>query len=179
MRPRLKDTDLPKRVYLRRGAYYYVAADGRWLPLGRTREGLEWRAELAANQMERIDILRRVKQASAKLTHRSQGRRAVTCDLQDADLVSMLDAANWRCAVTQTPFSMRKFGNRYPFAPSIDRIDSQAGYTRTNCRVVCLAANFAMNVWGHGVLWAMLTHFRANERAVLDCQIQTAPKPHE
>lgn len=34
MRPRKTDRHLPKSVYRRRGAYYYVRA-GRWLPLGR------------------------------------------------------------------------------------------------------------------------------------------------
>lgn len=49
---------------------------------------------------------------------------------------------NWtgRCALTNLPFS---FGNRhhYPFAPSMDRIDSGLGYTTDNCRFVLFAVN--------------------------------------
>lgn len=39
-----------------------------------------------------------------------------------------------------------------PFMPSIDRTNSAKGYTAGNCRLVCVAANFAMNEWGQGVL---------------------------
>lgn len=44
---------------------------------------------------------------------------------------------------------------RRPLAPSIDRIDSSLGYTRQNCRIVCAAVNYAMNVWGEDVLWRL------------------------
>ena len=45
-----------------------------------------------------------------------------------------------RCAVTNLPFS---FGTQshYPFAPSVDRIDSNKGYTQDNCRFVLFAVN--------------------------------------
>lgn len=35
-RKRRHDTHLPQRVYLRRGKYYFVNLDGKWLPLGST-----------------------------------------------------------------------------------------------------------------------------------------------
>ena len=34
-RKRKVDKHLPRRVYMRRGAYYFVDKDGRWNPLGR------------------------------------------------------------------------------------------------------------------------------------------------
>ncbi len=34
-RKRRKDKHLPQRMYMRRGAYYFVNRDGRWIPLGR------------------------------------------------------------------------------------------------------------------------------------------------
>lgn len=34
-RKRKKDKHLPQRMYMRRGAYYFVDKDGRWVPLGR------------------------------------------------------------------------------------------------------------------------------------------------
>jgi hypothetical protein len=39
-----------------------------------------------------------------------------------------------------------------PFSPSIDRIDTVGGYTTDNVRLVCVAANFALNQWGDDVL---------------------------
>ena len=39
-----------------------------------------------------------------------------------------------------------------PFAPSLDRIDSSKGYVRGNVRLVCMAANFALNQWGDDIL---------------------------
>ena len=34
-RKRRKDKHLPQRMYMRRGAYYFVNKDRRWIPLGR------------------------------------------------------------------------------------------------------------------------------------------------
>lgn len=50
------------------------------------------------------------------------------------------------------------FRNAMPYAPSIDRKDSTKGYTRENCRIVCAAANFAMNTWGDEVLSVMASY---------------------
>lgn len=36
-RKRTKDKDLPSRVYLRHGAYYFAARDGKWTRLGKTK----------------------------------------------------------------------------------------------------------------------------------------------
>ncbi len=41
---------------------------------------------------------------------------------------------------------------RAPWAPSVDRIDSSKGYVPGNVRLVCVAANLAMNEWGEDVL---------------------------
>lgn len=34
-RPRVRDKHLPRRMYCRRGAYYYVSADGKWRQIGK------------------------------------------------------------------------------------------------------------------------------------------------
>lgn len=36
----------------------------------------------------------------------------------------------------------------HPRKATIDRIDSNKGYTMDNCRVVCLAVNIALSTWG-------------------------------
>lgn len=60
-----------------------------------------------------------------------------------------------RCSVSGLDFSFERFDRalvKYPFGPSIDRIDPRKGYTLANTRFVCTATNFAMNQWGSNVL---------------------------
>lgn len=56
-----------------------------------------------------------------------------------------------RCAVSGLEFRNTAVGNgraRHPFMPSLDQIEPGKGYTADNVRLVCVAANFAMNAWG-------------------------------
>jgi hypothetical protein len=39
-----------------------------------------------------------------------------------------------------------------PFAPSLDQIEAGGGYHPGNVRLICVAANFAMNAWGEDAL---------------------------
>lgn len=66
----------------------------------------------------------------------------------------MWEASGGRCSVSGIPFDLNKCvaSRRRPFAVSIDRIDCSAGYTKENCRIVCVAVNYAMSDWGLGVL---------------------------
>lgn len=41
---------------------------------------------------------------------------------------------------------------KHPFVPSVDRKVPELGYVQSNCRVVCLIVNEAMNRWGEGPL---------------------------
>jgi hypothetical protein len=55
------------------------------------------------------------------------------------------------CAISGLPFSLTRFDGvlvKHPFAPSLDRISSQGGYTADNVRLVCIAVNFGMGQWG-------------------------------
>ena len=45
-----------------------------------------------------------------------------------------------------------------PYAPSIDKIDANRGYTPDNCRVICWAFNMAFGYWGEATF---LTLFKA------------------
>ncbi|MDE2097098.1 MAG: hypothetical protein KGL39_07620 [Patescibacteria group bacterium] len=58
------------------------------------------------------------------------------------DLTREWAAATWTgfCAVSGLPFVFGK-QRRFPFSPSIDRIDSSRGYTQDNCRFVLFAVN--------------------------------------
>lgn len=55
------------------------------------------------------------------------------------------------CAVSGLPFDLETGKGRWvkrPFTPSIDRIEAGGPYVESNCRLVCLIVNEAMNAWG-------------------------------
>lgn len=85
--------------------------------------------------------------------------------LSRSDLEKLFDRADGRCEVTGIPFTSdpEYGGSRKPFIPSIDRIDSTKPYELYNCRLVCLAANLAMNEWGERV-FDMLVMGRAYKK---------------
>ena len=81
--------------------------------------------------------------------------RNIPFELTKKDIVELYRDCSGRCAVTGIPldFGKRQKGERYPWIPSIDRIDSTKPYTKENARLVCAATNYAMNKWGEAVLW--------------------------
>lgn len=64
---------------------------------------------------------------------------------------------NGCCLLTGIPLDIetpvRDAGVRVmnPFSPSLDRIDCRKGYTQANTRLVCVAANLAINTFGSEV----------------------------
>lgn len=77
--------------------------------------------------------------------------RATQCGLLWAlswdDFLAMAKRSDGRCAVTGLPFTITD-EPKHPFKPSIDRLDNSTGYSAGNCRLVLMAVNYAMNVWG-------------------------------
>jgi hypothetical protein len=58
----------------------------------------------------------------------------------------MLGRSNGRCEVTGIAFDYeQRIGYFRPYAPSIDRIDPERGYTYDNCMLTCVAMNMARN----------------------------------
>ena len=60
------------------------------------------------------------------------------------------------CAITGMTFSLKRVGTgqaRRPFAPSLDRVDGEGGYTRDNVRLVCQMVNFALNRFGEDTFY--------------------------
>jgi len=80
--------------------------------------------------------------------------RGIPFSLTYEDLEAIIDRAAGRCEVTGIAFSFRKpkKGRTRPWAPSLDRRNSDLGYTKRNVRLVCTAANYAMCDWGDQVL---------------------------
>lgn len=79
-------------------------------------------------------------------------QREMTHKLTKEDLAYFVERCGGRCEVSGIPFSRETIGDREPYAPSIDRIDSSLGYIRDNCRLVCYAVNLALSNWGDDVL---------------------------
>lgn len=90
--------------------------------------------------------------------------------LTEADLERLIERAGGKCEVTRIPFNYQRTGqNRRPWAPSIDRIDSQRGYTPDNVRLVCFAVNIALSDMGDSVLEAICHSY---------CKAQGWEPPH-
>lgn len=86
--------------------------------------------------------------------------RDIEFTLREDDLRSMLASTNGYCSVTGVRLCLDENSTecghtKRPYAPSIDRIDSNIGYAPGNCRIVCISANIAMGRWGEEVLLEM------------------------
>lgn len=140
---------LPKRVYLRHGAYWYAPKSGR--PVRLATEGEFNSLQLAAMAQgilvfnyERhcVDLYR--------VMRRSASCRGLEVTLTLDDVKQLLKEANYRCTLTGILFSGERIpGVRVrPWIPSIDRLDNSKGYVAGNCRVVCAYVNIAINAFG-------------------------------
>ncbi|PJK00794.1 hypothetical protein CO641_02150 [Lysobacteraceae bacterium NML91-0213] len=109
--------------------------------------------------------------ASAKKNAKVRGLEFI---LTVEDVRHLVTESRGLCAVTGIAMSVdrgalpagRKM--RRPWAPSIDRLDSSMGYTLSNCRIVCCAANYAMSQWGEDVLVEMAKAIARRRIARLD-----------
>lgn len=148
-RHRIKDFGLPERVYLRRGTYYYVCpVSGTWKSLGRTMQDVDvGLASLGVSKavmpIGHLGVIYTYCKRNAKA-------RGIAFDLTRADLAAMWARCRGRCELTGIKLDVLRVTGckRRPMAPSIDRIDSRAGYAPGNCRLVCVAVNLAVNEWG-------------------------------
>lgn len=117
--------------------------------------GAEWGAVLQEPAV-RVALLRLWRNA------RSRARASqLTWALGVDDFWRLVAASNGLCAVTAMPFCITS-ESRYPFKASIDRLDNSTGYSIGNCRLVLMAVNYAMNVWGEDLFRAVALSYAAN-----------------
>jgi hypothetical protein len=84
-------------------------------------------------------------------------QRAIEFVLTRDEVVMLYGRTLGRCQVSGIQFNtFRPNGStKRPWYPSLDRIDSSKRYEIDNCRLVCVAVNFAMGEWGEWVLRAV------------------------
>lgn len=129
--------------------------------------GSRFVARLPDNQDGAAEVVRTITKKGFKnlidlyvcqlLSGCSQRSRAkdLEFELTAPDVIAMLTAQNYLCAVSGIPFNISGDKNdpfSRAFAPSIDRINNDVGYTRDNCRIVVRIINYALGVWGDEVL---------------------------
>ena len=95
-----------------------------------------------------------VAERLCKRVKSSGRRRGLDFALDPEYLYQRMERAGFRCPICGVPLAyvLDPAFYRHPWAPSVDRIDSGAGYIYGNVRVVSLIANLAMNKWGADVL---------------------------
>lgn len=89
---------------------------------------------------------------NARKNAKARGRE---CNLTREDMHTLFDRCGGRCEVSGIRLNISHNlgdGDRHAWGASLDRIDPSKGYTLDNCRLVCMAANYAMHTWGEKVL---------------------------
>ena len=157
-------SDMPPCVYKKHGAYYYVK-NNRWLRLSEDKtEALKAYANIASDPYyiapkEGIDkeVIRLF--AGWRQNAKTRGHDFF---ITREDVLSKLREQRYLCAVSSMPFSLARHKNektkRRPYAPSVDRINSNIGYSVDNIRVVCVCVNLAMQDWGDEVITRMAVY---------------------
>lgn len=73
---------------------------------------------------------------------------------------------NGKCLLTNIKLVINECRNtkrsRSPFTMSIDRIDSNQGYTKNNSRLICMAMNLALNEFGEETFQQICEAYLAN-----------------
>ncbi len=97
-------------------------------------------------------------------------KRGIAWQLSELDFFKIVARSVGRCEVTGLALvSSQQIGDqvnfsRNPFAPSIDRVNSNGPYSFDNCRLVAWIVNAAMNVWGDKPFWEMIEAAYINQK---------------
>lgn len=114
----------------------------------------------ARNPWRKVSLVDRVHVANWPAEIFQQAKRRATVKgikftITVEDIKQLALKCQGCCMLTGIPFRFDKLQmgrcHKRPFVPSIDRIDSKAGYSRKNIRIVCAAVNAALGEWGDSV----------------------------
>lgn len=169
-RRREKNLHLPVRMYLRRDCYYHVSTKQgkhKWTRLGRDYHDAIRRYSELEQTIASADLVGEWRRNLYDRAKSGAKKRNIPFELSREDLDMLVERSGYQCAVTGIPFEAPVAGTKSPWTPSLDRIDSNLGYSFENCRLVCVAVNYALNQWGTDVLLRIADGIRAN--AAPDC----------
>ena len=65
--------------------------------------------------------------------------------INDTDIMIIYNKQNGKCAITGTPLTFIVGQNKVPTNMSLDRINSEIGYTVDNTQIVCYIVNIMKN----------------------------------
>lgn len=104
------------------------------------------------------DALWRLSKPVFTSARKNAKRRGISYDLSDAETEFIVYRTHGLCELSGIPFSPEGFTDysRRPWMPSLDRIDNSRGYCAGNTRLICVAANIALNEWGDDVLYRLI-----------------------
>lgn len=104
--------------------------------------------------------------------------RGITWALTPADALDIVVTSNGRCQVTGLRFSADSApgSRKRPFFPSLDRINSGAGYSRENCRLVLAWVNNALASYGDDVFWQIVDRAKKQRKNAERPTAQTTPQ---
>ena len=113
--------------------------------------------------------------------HNSKGGKRANMEktLTFKDIILIVETG--RCQLTNLPFDFQRANktSKNPYAPSLDRIDSQKGYTKENCRIVLAAVNDALGEHADNdilpILEAMVKGIKRNAKKKSVTSIPTRP----
>jgi hypothetical protein len=121
----------------------------------------------AAAPLDHVRLKVAVERAVIRAKKRA-AEKGLQRDINFEWAMNQVVANNFKCEVTGIAFfDPAGDGHKiHPFAPSIDRIDPEMGYTKGNCRVVCCAVNVGLNSWGLDVFEKVSASFQRRMKSV-------------
>lgn len=115
----------------------------------------DWKAEVS-----RVFISAKVRAGNQKLEF----------GIDRSFLTELLIEQGHRCAISRLFFDTNGYEtcHAHPFAMSIDRIDSNGGYTKSNVRLVCFIVNVSLGQWGLAAVERMAVAIASERRRKLE-----------
>lgn len=158
------------------GTYYYLAATAEGgtrteIALGSDLElALIRYGELAKPARQTVPVPRNATNGMLIRSRKRAVQLGLPHDLDLAHLQELLKKSGGRCAVSGIAFTGCRYpGQRIrPWMPSIDRIDTTRGYTPDNVRLVCAAVNLALNQFGEGIFFRIVTSTARFQRKIAE-----------
>lgn len=172
---------LPKWVAFKHGAYYLRHRKTKnWIHLGRDyQQAMKNFVELHPDGSPLATSLAEVWMLPAFRQARTNARkRRMAFEISFEDAVAAAVRSNAVCELTGIPFDISHASSikgRRPYAPSIDRINSEGIYEPSNIRIVCAAINVAMGAWGEDVFRRICEAFlsQGSREKTKECGLQS------